>query len=73
MKTVAIALIRMYQLCLRPFIGDVCRFYPSCSDYTLEAIKVHGFLRGVWMGGKRICKCHPRHPGGYDPVDKKKD
>ncbi len=71
MKYLAIALIRLYQLCLRPFIGQVCRFYPSCSEYTMEAIKVHGFFRGVWMGARRVCKCHPRHPGGSDPVPPK--
>lgn len=71
MKYLAIGLIRLYQLCLRPFIGDVCRFYPSCSEYMAQAIKVHGLFRGIWMGTKRICKCHPRHPGGIDPVPPK--
>lgn len=68
MKRLAIGLIRLYQICLRPFVGEVCRFYPTCSDYTLEAISTHGFFKGLWIGVKRISKCHPWHPGGHDPV-----
>jgi putative membrane protein insertion efficiency factor len=61
------ALVRLYQVCLRPVLPAVCRFYPSCSEYFLEAVHKHGPLRGVWMGCGRICRCHPWSAGGYDP------
>ncbi|MDR3520539.1 MAG: membrane protein insertion efficiency factor YidD [Acidocella sp.] len=60
--------VRVYQLTLRPLIGDNCRFAPSCSAYAREALAVHGAGRGSWLAVKRICSCHPWHPGGYDPV-----
>lgn len=60
--------IRAYQLTLRPIIGCNCRFYPHCSEYGLEAVATHGALRGAWMTGRRILRCNPWHPGGYDPV-----
>ncbi|BBB26846.1 conserved hypothetical protein [Amphritea japonica ATCC BAA-1530] len=63
-----IFLIRIYQYLISPFLGPNCRFYPTCSAYTLEAIETHGVLKGFWLGIKRIGKCHPGHPGGYDPV-----
>ncbi|MBI1325140.1 membrane protein insertion efficiency factor YidD [bacterium] len=62
-----IAPIRIYQKTLSPLIGPVCRFYPSCSNYTIQAIRKYGPLRGGWKGFKRICRCHPWNPGGYDP------
>lgn len=68
MKTILLALIRAYQYTLRPMLGSNCRFYPSCSDYAREAIGKHGALRGLWLAVKRIGKCHPYHPGGFDPV-----
>lgn len=61
-------LIRAYQLLLSPWLGARCRFYPSCSHYALEALAVHGSLRGSWLAAKRLARCHPLHPGGYDPV-----
>ncbi|AWL13460.1 Putative membrane protein insertion efficiency factor [Saliniradius amylolyticus] len=64
----AIALIRGYQRLISPLLGPHCRFTPSCSQYAIEAIKVHGLLRGSWLSVKRILKCHPLHPGGQDPV-----
>ena len=61
-------LIRFYQWTLSPLLGGACRFYPSCSTYTYEAIERHGVLKGIFLGLRRILKCHPFHPGGYDPV-----
>ncbi|MCP5278478.1 MAG: membrane protein insertion efficiency factor YidD [Thiobacillus sp.] len=63
-----IALIRLYQLALSPFIGNQCRFTPTCSQYAREAVERHGALRGSWMAIRRVSRCHPFHPGGHDPV-----
>jgi hypothetical protein len=60
--------IRVYQLTLSRVTPPSCRFYPSCSEYTLQAIAKYGALKGAWLGVKRIARCHPFHPGGYDPV-----
>ncbi|MCU0539207.1 MAG: membrane protein insertion efficiency factor YidD [Desulfobacterales bacterium] len=60
--------IRAYQLTLSPVLGPACRFYPSCSEYTLQAISRHGPTRGLLLGLKRLLRCHPFHPGGVDPV-----
>ena len=68
MKILLIGLVRFYQYAISPFLGRRCRYFPSCSEYTVEAIEKHGALRGGWLGAKRICRCHPWHPGGYDPV-----
>ena len=68
MKRILLALIAGYRLFLSPVLGPRCRFYPSCSTYAGEAIELHGPLRGAWLGLKRIAKCHPWHPGGFDPV-----
>ncbi|MCH8921667.1 MAG: membrane protein insertion efficiency factor YidD [Planctomycetes bacterium] len=62
-----IALVRLYQLSLSPLIGPTCRFYPSCSAYFLASVQKYGALRGTLRGLVRICRCHPFHPGGYDP------
>lgn len=61
-------LIRGYQLLLSPLLGPRCRYHPSCSHYALEALDVHGPLRGSWLALRRIGRCHPLRPGGYDPV-----
>ena len=61
-------LIRVYQLTLSPFIGRQCRFVPTCSQYTAEAIALHGAIKGSYLGIKRLGKCHPWHEGGFDPV-----
>jgi len=63
-------IILAYKKWLSPFLGPNCRFYPSCSSYFIEAIDEHGSARGTVLGLKRICKCHPLHDGGYDPVPK---
>jgi uncharacterized protein len=68
MRHVLRILIRAYQLVLSPLLGPRCRFYPSCSHYAIEAIESHGALRGTWLSARRICRCHPFHPGGFDPV-----
>ena len=67
-KTFMISLIRFYQLCISPLLGNNCRYYPTCSQYAIEAIEKKGIIRGSWMAVKRICRCHPWHDGGYDPV-----
>jgi putative membrane protein insertion efficiency factor len=67
MQKLLLALIRLYQLTLSPFVGRACRFEPSCSRYTAACIESHGAARGSWLGIKRIARCHPFHPGGYDP------
>jgi putative membrane protein insertion efficiency factor len=61
-------LIRAYQLTLSPLLGPRCRFYPSCSQYALEAVRAHGSLQGCWLALRRLLRCHPWHAGGYDPV-----
>jgi len=61
-------LIRAYQLGLSPLLGRTCRFEPSCSHYAYEAIDRHGLVHGGSLALKRLCRCHPWHPGGYDPV-----
>ncbi|CDB35796.1 MAG TPA: membrane protein insertion efficiency factor YidD [Candidatus Fusicatenibacter intestinipullorum] len=69
MKTVIILLIRFYQIFISPMFPPRCRFYPTCSQYALEAVRKKGAVKGSWLALKRILKCHPFHPGGYDPVD----
>ncbi len=71
MSKIMIALIRLYQMTLSVIFGPTCRFYPSCSNYFIEALEKHGPLRGSSLGVRRICRCHPWHPGGYDPVPPK--
>lgn len=73
MKKILILLIRFYQKFISPMFPAKCRFYPTCSQYTLEAIKEHGAIKGTYLGIRRILKCHPFHEGGYDPVPKKEN
>jgi putative membrane protein insertion efficiency factor len=63
----AILLVRIYQILVSPLFGKTCRFYPSCSQYFILAVRKYGLIRGSWKGGTRICRCHPWNPGGYDP------
>jgi putative membrane protein insertion efficiency factor len=65
--------IRIYQLTLSPFIGNQCRFYPSCSHYAADAIEEHGAIRGSILALRRLSHCHPFHPGGLDPVPSKEE
>jgi uncharacterized protein len=68
MKHVLVALVRMYQVGLSPLLPASCRYYPSCSAYAITALEKHGAVRGAWLAVRRIARCHPFHPGGYDPV-----
>lgn len=70
MKRFAAGLIRSYQVALSPLLGVNCRFSPTCSEYARECVLYHGVLRGGWLALKRLARCHPWHPGGYDPVSK---
>ncbi|MEO7987631.1 MAG: membrane protein insertion efficiency factor YidD [Gemmatimonadales bacterium] len=62
------ALIRGYQRFISPLLPPSCRFYPSCSQYALEAVTRHGALKGGWLAARRLARCHPFNPGGFDPV-----
>jgi putative membrane protein insertion efficiency factor len=68
MKRLGVELIRLYRVLLSPFFRGACRFEPSCSVYTEQAILKYGLVRGSIMGARRISRCHPWNPGGYDPV-----
>jgi len=68
MKAIALAMIRFYKRFLSPMLPSSCRFEPTCSVYTYQAIEKYGVIKGSWMGARRISRCHPFHPGGYDPV-----
>lgn len=63
-----LALIAVYRYALSPFLGQRCRFHPSCSAYAAEALTKYGALQGCWLAVRRLCRCHPFHPGGHDPV-----
>ena len=73
MKALLIRLITLYQFSLSFLIGNQCRFYPTCSQYTKEAIEKHGSAKGSLLGIRRICNCHPWHEGGYDPIPETKE
>jgi hypothetical protein len=68
MKLLLLALIRIYQYTISPLLGRRCRFFPSCSEYTAEALQKYGTVKGARLGIKRISRCHPWNPGGFDPV-----
>jgi putative membrane protein insertion efficiency factor len=67
-KHVLVFLVRAYQVALGPLLPASCRYYPSCSMYAIEALEKHGAVRGSWLSARRILRCHPFRPGGYDPV-----
>ncbi|MBE9145470.1 membrane protein insertion efficiency factor YidD [Planktothrix mougeotii] len=71
MKILFITVIRGYRFLISPLFPPVCRFHPTCSQYAIEAIERFGILQGSWLAVKRILRCHPYHPGGYDPVPTK--
>jgi putative membrane protein insertion efficiency factor len=68
MRTFLIAILKGYKLVISPLLPSACRYYPTCSEYMREAIAKRGVMSGIWMGVKRLCRCHPFHEGGYDPV-----
>lgn len=68
MKYVLIGLLKLYRLVISPLYGNVCKYYPTCSAYALRAVQVHGAARGTWLTARRLLRCHPWAPGGYDPV-----
>jgi putative membrane protein insertion efficiency factor len=68
MNRLLVWLLRGYQLVVSPMLGPSCRFYPSCSNYAIEAVQVHGAVRGGWLTLRRVCRCHPWNAGGNDPV-----
>jgi putative membrane protein insertion efficiency factor len=67
-RTILILAVRGYQVSLGQLLPPSCRYFPSCSAYAIEAIEKHGAARGAWLAAKRIARCHPFRPGGYDPV-----
>jgi putative membrane protein insertion efficiency factor len=66
--TILIVPVRIYQYTISPLLPGACRYVPTCSDYCVQALKKHGPVKGLWLGTKRICSCHPWGGGGYDPV-----
>ena len=72
MKYLLIGFLKLYRLLISPLYGEVCRYYPSCSAYALEAVQVHGSIKGSWLAMRRLARCHPWAPGGVDKVPPKK-
>lgn len=73
LNKIVIGLIRTYQYCISPMLGPHCRFSPTCSQYAQEALQEHGTVKGLGLTVKRVCKCHPFHEGGLDPVPTKNE
>lgn len=68
MKRLLLVLVRVYQYAMSPWLGHRCRFFPSCSEYTIEALQKYGAVKGLWLGIRRVARCHPWNPGGFDPL-----
>jgi putative membrane protein insertion efficiency factor len=68
MRAAALALLRFYKRFISPILPPMCRFDPTCSVYTMQAIEKYGTMRGAWLGARRLLRCHPLNPGGWDPV-----
>jgi putative membrane protein insertion efficiency factor len=68
MRQLVIGILRIYKRWISPMLPSACRYHPTCSEYMIEAVEKHGVLRGLWMGLKRLGRCHPFHEGGFDPV-----
>jgi len=68
MQWFLIRALRLYQIVISPLLPAACRFYPSCSEYMRQAVARYGALKGIWMGLRRLARCHPFHSGGFDPV-----
>ncbi|MDR2239682.1 MAG: membrane protein insertion efficiency factor YidD [Zoogloeaceae bacterium] len=68
MNKLLVFLVKIYRFAISPLLGRSCRFHPSCSEYAIEAIERHGSCKGSWLAARRVSRCHPWNPGGYDPV-----
>lgn len=68
LKALLVGILRAYRSLLSPFLPPACRFYPSCSSYAIQAVEKYGAAKGAWLAAKRLLRCHPFNPGGYDPV-----
>jgi len=68
MRALTLAVLRTYKRWISPLLPSACRFHPTCSEYMAQAVEAHGVARGVWMGIRRLARCHPFHQGGFDPV-----
>ena len=68
MRALIIATLRIYKRWISPMLPSACRFHPTCSEYMMQAVETHGVARGIWMGLRRLSRCHPFHQGGFDPV-----
>jgi putative membrane protein insertion efficiency factor len=68
MRALTLGILRIYKRWISPLLPSACRFHPTCSEYMMQAVEVHGVARGVWMGLRRLLRCHPFHEGGFDPV-----
>jgi putative membrane protein insertion efficiency factor len=73
MRSILLLLIRAYRYAISPLLGSNCRFHPSCSEYALEALQTYGAVKGTWLSLRRVLRCHPWSPGGYDPVPLKRE